>query len=102
MWIPSHSDFTGNAKTDELAKLGSEAAYIDSEPTLGVSKKIITEWCYQEHSDLWLRTTGLAHSKEFIRGPSKNRTNNLLQLSRPHLRAVTALYNVSKGLTCTG
>jgi len=96
MWIPGHSDFTGNAKTNELAKLGSEAAYIGPEPTLGMAhgeaKKSITEWCYQEHSDIWLRTTELVHSKEFIRGPSKNRTNNLLQLSRPHLRAVTAQY----------
>jgi len=96
MWIPGHSDFTGNAKADELAKLGSEAAYIGPEPALGMAhgeaKKSITEWCYQEHSDLWLRTTRLAHSKEFIRGPSKNRTNNLLPLSRLHLSAVTALY----------
>jgi len=58
----------------------------------GEAKKSITEWCYQEHSDLWLRTTRLAHSKEFIKEPSMNRTNNLLQLSRPHLRAVTVLY----------
>jgi len=28
MWIPGHSDFTWKAKADELAKLGSEAAYI--------------------------------------------------------------------------
>jgi len=94
MWIPGHSDFTGNAKADELAKL---ATYIAPDPALGMAhgeaKKSITEWCYQEHSDLWLRTTtGLAHSKDFIREHSKNRTNNLLQLSRPHLRAVTALY----------
>jgi len=96
MCISGHSDFTGNAKAHELAKLGSEAAYIGTEPTLGMAhgeaKKIITEWCYQEHSDLWLRTTGLAYSKEFIRGPSRNRSNSLLQLSRPHLKAVTALY----------
>jgi len=95
MWIPDHSDFTGNAKADELAKLGSEAVYIGTEPALGMAhgkaKKSITEWCYQEYSDLWLRTTGLVHCKEFIKGPSKNRTNNLLQLSRRHLRTVTAL-----------
>jgi len=47
MWIPGHSDFTGNAKADELAKLGLEAAYIGPEPALGMAhgeaKKIITE-----------------------------------------------------------
>jgi len=104
MWILGHSDFTGNAKGDELAKMGSKAAYIGPEPALGEAKKIITLWCYQEHSDLWLRTTGLAHSKEFIRGPSKNRTNSLLQLRRPHLRAVTALYtgHCQLRLTCSG
>jgi len=90
--------FTGNAKPDELAKLGSDAAYIGPEPAVdmapGEAKKIITEWCYQEHSDLWLRTTRLAHSNEFIRRPSKNRTNNLLQLSRPHLRAKAHMHRI--------
>jgi len=31
-------------KADELAKLGSEAAYIGPEPAHGEAKKIITEW----------------------------------------------------------
>jgi len=46
MWIPEHSDFTGNAKADELAKLGSEAAYIRPELGMahGEAKKSITEW----------------------------------------------------------
>jgi len=37
MWFPGHSDFTGNAKANELAKLGSEAAYIGPAPQLNMA-----------------------------------------------------------------
>lgn len=77
MGIPSHSGFTGwwTCKTSVRRGLNWWSC----------SQWIISERCNEEHSG----TPRMVNSKEFMKGPSKTRTDNFLQLSRQHLKAMT-------------
>lgn len=95
MWVPGHSDISGNEEADELARKGSESPPCAPEPILGVSGGTIKmavkrrlESLFLQH---WKRADGLRYPKELLPGPSAKYCRDLLSLDRKGTRAVIAL-----------
>jgi hypothetical protein len=52
---------------------------------LGVAKRAVKDWVNKNHIKQWESITGLKQAKELIIGPSAERSEDLLKLSRGQL-----------------
>lgn len=102
LWIPGHKGFEGNEMADSLAKKGASEKFMGPEPVVAVAlntaKTVNGNWVNERMILRWSETEGLAHSKKFILGTSKTKTNQLLQLNRQQLRIIIGLYTGHCGL----
>jgi hypothetical protein len=87
--------YSGNETAYQLARAGSEHAFIGHEPasgiSVGVAQKAVRDWTKRIHKNHWESITGLKQAKGLIPGPSARRTKDLLKLNRDQLIWVVGL-----------
>lgn len=95
VWVPGHSGISGNERADELARQGSNTAYIGPEPVLCTPlcliKAEIKSWRENEQRKYWSQSSGLRYSKLTTPEISKEKSKDLMALSRNSLRHAIGL-----------
>lgn len=78
---------------DLCAKREANSNLTGPEPYSGLPWSFITanmkKWMYDERNKFWYDLPGLEHSKLFIGGHSKRRSENILKLNRKEIKLVT-------------
>ena len=94
-WIRGHAGHQGNEIADELARAGSLLPFFGPEPAVGVStawiRSEIKHVSIQLHIQLWQGITTCRQSKALGLAIDAKRSEDLLRLSRRHIRAITCL-----------
>ncbi|KAG5685145.1 hypothetical protein PVAND_014338 [Polypedilum vanderplanki] len=73
VWVPGHSDISGNEKVDELARLGSKELGTGVAPCLPLSRswaaETIRDWSRMKNLERWLKLSSCSQTKCFITKP---------------------------------
>ena len=94
LWVPGHSNIEGNEQADALAREGSQQLLVGPEPALAYPKasasRSIEDWSHSQFVDFWISHPGLRQAKVLISGPLPKRAEEILRLSRKHMRVVVS------------
>jgi ribonuclease HI len=96
VWVPGHSDVTGNEYADALAREGSSKNPIASIPVIPLPKSWfksnLIKWCTIAHSKLWNESQTCKQTKLRISKPlSESETKRLRSLNKSDLRSLVGV-----------
>lgn len=96
VWVPGHSDISGNEEADGLARGGSSVVPTMPAPCIPLSKgwmkSTIRLWGTQAHSRYWKTLTTCKQTKLLIKEPlSRNEAKRLISMKRTDLRKLVGV-----------
>ena len=90
-----HSNILGNDEADRLAREGSSTPFTGPWPSIPLSKRFFTntieKWLIKQHSIYWANLGGCEQSRLYLIKPLASITQELLKLSKKHVRLVVGV-----------